>query len=150
MAVDFIIETINDLPLAAGKLLAFAGQERIFLFSGDMGTGKTTFIKSICLTLGVNETVTSPTYSLVNQYETTDNTIYHFDFYRIKTEDEAYDIGFEEYLYSGSYCFIEWPEKIPSFWPEKYVKISLSIKDNDQRLLTAELIGYSPINILLK
>lgn len=150
MAVDFIIETINDLPLAAGKLLAFAGQERIFLFSGDMGTGKTTFIKSICSTLGVSETVTSPTYSLVNQYETTDNTIYHFDFYRIKTEDEAYDIGFEEYLYSGNYCFIEWPEKIPSFWPEKYVKISLSIKDNDQRLLTAELIGYSPINIVLK
>lgn len=150
MAVDFIIETINDLPLAAGKLLAFAGQERVFLFSGDMGAGKTTFIKSICSTLGVNETVTSPTYSLVNQYETTDNTIYHFDFYRIKTEDEAYDIGFEEYLYSGNYCFIEWPEKIPSFWPEKYVKISLSIKDNDQRLLTAELIGYSPINIVLK
>ena len=150
MAVDFIIETINDLPLAADKLLAFAGQERVFLFSGDMGAGKTTFIKSICSTLGVNETVTSPTYSLVNQYETTDNTIYHFDFYRIKTEDEAYDIGFEEYLYSGNYCFIEWPEKIPSFWPEKYVKISLSIKDNDQRLLTAELIGYSPINILLK
>ena len=150
MAVDFIIETINDLPLAAGKLLAFAGQERIFLFSGDMGAGKTTFIKSICFTLGVNETVTSPTYSLVNQYETIDNTIYHFDFYRIKTEDEAYDIGFEEYLYSGNYCFIEWPEKIPSFWPEKYVKISLSIKDNDQRLLTAELIGYSPINIVLK
>ena len=149
MAVDFIIETINDLPLAAGKLLAFAGQERIFLFSGDMGAGKTTFIKSICSTLGVNETVTSPTYSLVNQYETIDNTIYHFDFYRIKTEDEAYDIGFEEYLYSGNYCFIEWPEKIPSFWPEKYVKISLSIKDNDQRLLTAELIDYSPINIVL-
>jgi len=149
LAVDFIIETINDLPLAAGKLLAFAGQERVFLFSGDMGAGKTTFIKSICSTLGVNETVTSPTYSLVNQYETTDNTIYHFDFYRIKTEDEAYDIGFEEYLYSGNYCFIEWPEKIPSFWPEKYVKISLSIKDNDQRLLTAELIDYSPINIVL-
>ena len=148
MAVDFIIETINDLPLAAGKLLAFASQERIFLFSGDMGAGKTTFIKSICSTLGVNETVTSPTYSLVNQYETIDNTIYHFDFYRIKTEDEAYDIGFEEYLYSGNYCFIEWPEKIPSFWPEKYVKISLAIKDNDQRLLTAEMIvpyaTYSP------
>ncbi|MDB5119206.1 MAG: tRNA ((37)-N6)-threonylcarbamoyltransferase complex ATPase subunit type 1 TsaE [Sphingobacteriales bacterium] len=139
--MNYIIETIDDLPGAASQLLNFAEQEKVFLFSGDMGAGKTTFIKSICSFLGVNETVTSPTYSLVNQYEGNDNTIYHFDFYRIKTEGEAYDIGFEEYLYSGSYCFIEWPEKIENLWPDKYVKVSLSLTDHNQRLMNAALIN---------
>ncbi len=141
MAVEYIIETINDLPASARELLTFAGKERVFLFNGEMGAGKTTFIKALCLVLGVSETVTSPTYSLVNQYEGADDTIYHFDFYRIKKEVEAYDIGFEEYLYSENYCFIEWPEKIASLWPEKYIKISLSISANDQRLLTAVRVG---------
>lgn len=135
--VNYIIKTIEDLQKAATHLLDFLQNEKVILFSGDMGVGKTTFIKSICTVLGVKETVTSPTYSLVNQYEGTEDTIYHFDFYRIKTEDEAYDIGFEEYLYSGSYCLIEWPEKIENLWPRKYVKVSLELMEHDQRLLTA-------------
>jgi tRNA threonylcarbamoyladenosine biosynthesis protein TsaE len=114
--VEYTIETIEHLTEAASQLLKFAGNEKIFLFTGDMGAGKTTLIKSICSGLKVKDTVTSPTYSLVNEYEGAETTIYHFDFYRIKNEEEAFDMGFEEYVYSGNYCFIEWPEKIENLW----------------------------------
>ena len=139
LEVNYTIETIDGLPEAAARLLNFAGIETVFLFNGDMGAGKTTLIKSICLALGVAGTVTSPTYSLVNQYEGNVSSIYHFDFYRINSEDEAYDIGFEEYLDSGAYCFIEWPEKIKNLWPSRYVKVSLSTIKNGSRMMNAVL-----------
>ena len=139
--MEYIIETIEHLTETASQLLNFAGNQKIFLFTGDMGAGKTTLIKSICSCLKVNDTVTSPTYSLVNEYEGAETTIYHFDFYRIKNEEEAFDMGFEEYVYSGNYCFIEWPEKIENLWPEKYVQVSIELLDDNKRLLRAALVA---------
>jgi tRNA threonylcarbamoyladenosine biosynthesis protein TsaE len=105
-----------------------------------MGAGKTTLIKTICAALGIADTATSPTYSIVNEYSYPGGKIYHFDFFRIKTEAEAYDLGFEEYLYSGDYCFIEWPEKIQSLWPDHYIQVSIDQTENDQRILKARKI----------
>jgi tRNA threonylcarbamoyladenosine biosynthesis protein TsaE len=115
------------LNLVASELLKFAGNVKTFLFEGDMGAGKTTLIKSICTELGMKEMASSPTYSIVNEYEYPGGKIYHFDFFRIKTQNEAYDIGFEEYLASGDFCFIEWPQNIPDLWPQNYVKITISV-----------------------
>jgi tRNA threonylcarbamoyladenosine biosynthesis protein TsaE len=131
--------TPSDLPAAASQLIvAFAGTEKIFIFHGDMGAGKTTFIKSLCQALGVKETVTSPTFSIVNEYRGADVKIYHFDFYRLKTQTEALDMGAEEYFYSGNYCFIEWPEKIPDMLPLHYINISLKVLNDDSREITVE------------
>ncbi|MCL4153364.1 UNVERIFIED_CONTAM: hypothetical protein GTU68_035339, partial [Idotea baltica] len=109
----------------AKNILAVCNNVRIFAFYGDLGAGKTTLIKRFCEYLGVKETVTSPTFTLVNEYAGEDSIVYHFDFYRIKTEIEAYDIGSEEYFDSGAYIFIEWPEKIPSLLPSDSVTIRL-------------------------
>ena len=109
---------------------------KVFAFYGEMGAGKTTLIKKIVEVLGSNDEVSSPTFSLVNEYfsETT-GTIYHFDFYRIESEDEVFDIGYEDYLYTSHYCFIEWPEKIANLLPSSYVKVT--IKDQEsKRLIT--------------
>ena len=103
------------------------------MFYGEMGAGKTTVIKSICEYLGVNGAVTSPTFSIVNEYEGGGKRLYHFDFYRLKNQTEALDMGYEEYFYSGDYCFIEWPEKIPELLPEHYVSISIAVSENDVR-----------------
>ena len=135
--MTFSLKNISDLPDVAKKLLNFANEEKVFLFFGDMGTGKTTLIKAICERLGVIDTVTSPSYSIVNEYDSPHGKIFHFDFYRIKNESEAFDFGFEEYLYSDNYCLIEWPEKIINLWPKRYVHISLSLLDEDSRKITA-------------
>lgn len=124
--MNILVKNEGDLNLAASELLKFAENVKTFLFEGDMGAGKTTLIKSICSELGMMEMASSPTYSIVNEYEYTDGKIYHFDFFRIKTQNEAYDIGFEEYLASGDFCFIEWPQNIPDLWPQHYVKITIS------------------------
>ncbi len=118
------VNNVDQLPGAARELIAFAGPERIFLFYGDMGAGKTTFIKSLCDCLGVNEPVTSPTFSIVNEYDGQAARIYHFDFYRLKNQSEALDMGYEEYFYSGNYCFIEWPEKIAGLLPLHYIRVT--------------------------
>ncbi len=132
--------TLSDLPAAAQQLVAFAGTEKIFVFHGDMGAGKTTFIKSLCEALGVKEAVTSPTFSIVNEYRSENVKIYHFDFYRLKNQTEALDMGAEEYFYSGNYCFIEWPEKIPDMLPLHYINLSLKVLNDGSREITVEKI----------
>src|SRR3984885_8559953 len=105
-----------------------------------MGAGKTTLIKALCESLGTAEPVTSPTFSIVNEYEGAGNKIFHFDFYRLKNETEALDMGYEEYFYSGAYCFIEWPEKIPNLLPEHYISIRIEVTDENSRQITVERI----------
>ncbi len=108
---------------------------RIFAFYGTLGAGKTTFIQSLCRALGVTEPVNSPTFSLVHTYLSRDAEVYHFDFYRIHAEDEAYEIGLDEYLDSGNYCFIEWPERIPRFLPTDTVHLTLTTQPDNSRKL---------------
>ena len=134
------VKSIDGLKSAAKQLTEFAGAEKIFLFYGDMGAGKTTFIKSLCEQLGIKETVTSPTFSIVNEYRGKTNKIYHFDFYRLKNQNEALDMGYEEYFYSGDYCFIEWPEKISDLLPPHYIRIDIQVLGANERLLTFEKI----------
>jgi tRNA threonylcarbamoyladenosine biosynthesis protein TsaE len=128
---------LADLPQIAEQLLSAIGKHKIITFYGEMGAGKTTLIKQLCKTLKVMDTIQSPTFSIVNEYLTEDNQqIYHFDFYRIKEEEEALDFGVEEYFYSGNYCFIEWPEKIPNLIPEKAVKVFITLTEDNKRLIT--------------
>lgn len=111
---------------AARAVLALGAGVPVWLFEGDMGAGKTTFIKALCRELGVVSPVQSPTFALVNEYVTDQGyTVYHFDFYRIKSEIEALDMGVEEYFDSGNYCFVEWPSKIASLWPLEHVKVNI-------------------------
>ena len=113
------------------------GQDTVFAFYGKMGAGKTTFIKAVCEELGVEDTVTSPTFAIVNEYEAANGRpIYHFDFYRIKKVSEAYDMGCEEYFYSGHPCFIEWPELIEEVLPEETVNVTIeALADGERRLV---------------
>jgi tRNA threonylcarbamoyladenosine biosynthesis protein TsaE len=134
------IDSIDQLPVVAGQILDFAGSSKIFLFYGSMGAGKTTLIKSICSCLGTNEPVTSPTFSIVNEYRGEASKVFHFDFYRLKDQHEALDMGYEEYFYSGNYCLIEWPEKIPDLLPESYIKIAIDVLTEASRSLTIEKI----------
>ena len=128
---------LEDLPQISNQLLSAMGKHKIITFYGEMGAGKTTLIKQLCKTLKVTDTIQSPTFSIVNEYLTEDSQqIYHFDFYRIKEEEEALDFGVEEYFYSGNYCFIEWPEKIPNLIPEKAVKVSITLTEDNERLIT--------------
>jgi tRNA threonylcarbamoyladenosine biosynthesis protein TsaE len=125
------------LPLVAKQILSFAKDNncKIWLLEGEMGAGKTTLIKSVCQVLGVKDIVQSPTYGLVNEYAFDKGKVYHFDFYRIKNEVEALDIGFEEYIHTDNYCFIEWPTKIPSLLPLNYLKININFVDQNQRII---------------
>jgi len=108
-------------------------------FYGTMGAGKTTLIKAICVELQVKEEVTSPTFAIINEYNTKDNKIvYHFDFYRINKIEEAYDLGYENYFYSNNLCFIEWPELIEELLPVKFLKINMRLTDNEKRIITVE------------
>lgn len=126
---------LSDLPKIAEALLNFSEENTIFIFEGDMGAGKTTFIKSLCAILGVTDVVSSPTYSIVNEYTGANKTVYHFDFYRIKNIQEAYDLGYEEYFYdNNSICLIEWPSKIEELLPENYIEVSISAEGESQRL----------------
>jgi tRNA threonylcarbamoyladenosine biosynthesis protein TsaE len=131
---QFFAENISELKTVASQLINHMGDDRIILFNGHMGAGKTTLIKAICETMQVIEPVNSPTFSIVNEYSTPDGTIiYHFDCYRIKNVREALEMGAEEYLYSGNYCFIEWAEKIASLLPDSVVEINITEIENGVR-----------------
>ena len=135
------INSLDELEIAAKELIKAFSDDRVFAFYGKMGAGKTTFIQSICRALGSDDNVTSPTFALINEYNTADlDSIFHFDFYRIKDIEEAYDLGYEDYIYSGSYCLIEWPEMIESLLPEKMVEVKIEVQDDDTRLITAQEI----------
>lgn len=124
---------LTELPAVAAQLLAGLGNKKIVCFYGQMGAGKTTLIKEMGAALSVKETISSPTFSLVNEYTTTaGNTIFHFDFYRIKNLEEVYDIGYQEYFYSGNLCLIEWPELIEQLIPPDAARIYIT-QDNEQR-----------------
>lgn len=133
--MQILIDTEDELFEAASEILRFDPQMRCFLFHGEMGSGKTTLIKQLSRQLGVADTVSSPTYSIVNEYRGSAGIVYHFDFYRIKSQSEAFDIGFEEYVASGHYCFIEWPEMIPDLFPEEYIKVSIQATESGTRIL---------------
>jgi tRNA threonylcarbamoyladenosine biosynthesis protein TsaE len=133
--MEFIAKNIDDLDQICEKLIE-QFQHKVVLFYGEMGNGKTTLIKQLCKKLGVNESTSSPTFSIVNEYKTNDNkTIYHFDFYRIKDENEVLDFGYEEYLYSNNFCFIEWPEKIPNMLPADVVKVYINLDAEGNRVI---------------
>jgi len=128
------IESLKTIDQTAQKFIDQIGERTVFAFNGKMGAGKTTFIKSICETMGVKETVNSPTFSIVNEYEAADGRIiYHFDCYRINKIQEALDLGAEEYLYSGNLCFIEWSENIAPILPDSLVNVDIEEKENGRR-----------------
>lgn len=132
------IKDLIELKEAANHIMEKFPEDRIFLFYGNMGAGKTTFINELCLALGVQDHTSSPTFSIVNEYNSAKGAIYHFDFYRLKSEVEALDMGYEEYFYSGDYCFVEWSEKIPNLIPLNHIKVSIEVLENQHRLLTIE------------
>lgn len=128
------IQSLDTINQTAQKFIEQIGDRTIFAFNGKMGAGKTTFIKSICETLGVKETVNSPTFAIVNEYEAADGRIiYHFDCYRINNIQEALDMGAEEYLYSGNLCFIEWSENIAPILPDSLVNVDIEEWENGKR-----------------
>ena len=128
------IEKLNSISSTARQFIEQIGDKTVFAFNGKMGSGKTTFIKAICEELGVKETVNSPTFSIVNEYEAADKRIiYHFDCYRINKVQEALDLGAEEYLYSGNLCFIEWSENIASLLPDSLVNVNIEEAENGIR-----------------
>ena len=135
------VSNLSMLQESARLLLQNFPEDRIFAFYGAMGAGKTTFIKAICRELGSSDYVTSPTFALINEYSTDNGSvIYHFDFYRIKKLEEAFDLGYEDYIYSGNYCLIEWPEMIEQLLPEGIVEVRICETDNNSRLIEAKKI----------
>ena len=129
------IKDMEHIAEAARQFVSCIGDHRVFAFYGHMGAGKTTFIKAICEELGVDDVITSPTFAIVNEYEAPSTSIYHFDFYRIKKLEEVYDMGYEDYFYSGALCFIEWPELIEELLPTDAVKVVISEQENGSRLV---------------
>lgn len=127
----------SDLPMVASQLLKTWPDERVFAFDGEMGAGKTTFIKVLCESLGVHQVTNSPTFAIVNEYVAGNGeSIYHFDFYRITSIDEAYQIGFEDYLYSDCYCFIEWPDKVAELLDDQVVHVKIKVLADGSRQFT--------------
>ncbi|MCD8291852.1 MAG: tRNA (adenosine(37)-N6)-threonylcarbamoyltransferase complex ATPase subunit type 1 TsaE [Prevotella sp.] len=135
--MEIRIDSIENIKSAAKEFIDSTRNYRVFAFYGKMGAGKTTFIKAICECMGVEDVINSPTFAIVNEYTsyTTDETIYHFDFYRIKRIDEVYDLGYEEYFYSGCICFIEWPELIEDLLPENTLKVYIAEREGGARVV---------------
>lgn len=130
------ISSLQELDRAAGHFLELAEGHSVIAFSGEMGAGKTTFIQAICRKLGIEAEVNSPTFSLVNEYFRPDgNSVFHFDLYRIDTAEELFDLGYEEYFYSGSLCLIEWPEKSNNLIPEDALWVQIKVGKDEARIL---------------
>ena len=142
--MEIIIKDIAQIREAAQQFVEQIGDRSVFAFYGKMGAGKTTFIKAVCEELGVDDVITSPTFAIVNEYSLTSHLspltskIYHFDFYRIKKLEEVYDMGFEDYFYSGDLCFIEWPELIEEVLPEDAVRVTIEALTDGSRKITME------------
>ena len=132
------IDSLSDLPEVAQAVIDSLDGRSVVLFRAGMGAGKTTLISRIVALLGAEDTVTSPTFALVNQYEGTQHRIYHFDFYRIERVEEVFDFGYEEYFYSGDLCLVEWPEKIEALIPDDAMVVSIEVGDNDERIFEIE------------
>lgn len=134
------IDSLKDLEKAAINLLSAFPDQYIFAFYGKIGAGKTTFIQSICKLLGSDDIVTSPTFAIINEYKTAgQKSIFHFDFYRIKSLEEAFDLGYEDYLFGNDYCLIEWPEMIEPLLPEKFVGVKIEVNPDKSRKISARL-----------
>lgn len=133
--MEIKIQDLAHINEAARTFIENMGDHTVFAFYGHMGAGKTTFIKALCEALGVDDVITSPTFAIVNEYTAQDSPIYHFDFYRIKKLEEVYDMGFEDYFYSGNLCLIEWPELIEEVLPVDAVKVSIQEKEDGSRAI---------------
>ncbi len=131
--IEFACKSEADLPRLVNELVDFAGQLKVWIFVGDLGAGKTTIIKQICNYLGVNDAVSSPTFSIINEYLAANKPLYHFDFYRIKNMEEAIDIGVVEYFDSGNYCFIEWPQVVEQLLPAEILVINIDGEKEGKR-----------------
>ncbi|EGK01005.1 MULTISPECIES: tRNA (adenosine(37)-N6)-threonylcarbamoyltransferase complex ATPase subunit type 1 TsaE [Dysgonomonas] len=132
--MNITIKSLEDMDQAAIEFVKSMGDNTVFAFRGEMGAGKTTFIKAICEKLGVSDTINSPTFAIVNEYRSdSGELIYHFDFYRINKVEEAFDFGYEDYFYSGSLCFIEWPELIENLLPADTVNVSIKVLEDGSR-----------------
>lgn len=128
------IESLDKIDEAALEFIRAIGDNTVFAFHGDMGAGKTTFIKAICENLGISDTINSPTFAIVNEYRSdSGELIYHFDFYRINKIEEVFDFGYEDYFYSGSLCFIEWPEKVDTLLPKDTVNVYVKVQEDGSR-----------------
>lgn len=136
MVID--VPNLEGLPDAASQLLAAVGNQRVLLFYGAMGAGKTTLIGALCRQLGVTDVPSSPTFAIVNEYLRGTEPVYHFDFYRIKSDREAFDLGYEDYFYSGSYCLVEWPEKITNLLPADAVHIHITVATDGARRISVD------------
>ena len=135
--MEIKINSLAEINMAAKQFIENMGESKVFAFYGKMGAGKTTFIKAICEELGVDDVITSPTFAIVNEYQssTTGESIFHFDFYRIKKLDEVYDMGYEDYFYGGSLCFLEWPELIDELLPDDATKVTIEETEDGGRLV---------------
>ncbi|MBR5958547.1 MAG: tRNA (adenosine(37)-N6)-threonylcarbamoyltransferase complex ATPase subunit type 1 TsaE [Salinivirgaceae bacterium] len=129
------IKSLGDIDKAAKEFLAATEGKRHFAFYGSMGTGKTTFIKAVCEQLGTTDIVSSPTFAIINEYASAAGRIFHFDFYRIKNLEEAYNLGYEDYFFGDEYCFVEWPEKIEDIMPEHFTTVKITATGDDSRIV---------------
>lgn len=136
------IDSLDKIKDTAKEFVSIMGEHKVFVFYGSMGAGKTTFITALCKELGVTDVISSPTFAIVNEYETVSgNSIYHFDFYRINKVEEAFDFGYEDYFYSGNLCFIEWPEKVAELIPDNAVKVFITEKEDGSREIECQGIS---------
>ncbi len=135
--MEIRINSLDTIHEAAKDFIKGMGDGKVFAFYGKMGAGKTTFIKALCEVLGVKDVITSPTFAIINEYtDGNNNPIYHFDFYRIKKLEEVYDMGYEDYFYSGNLCLLEWPELVEDVLPENVIKVTIEEQPDGSRLLT--------------
>lgn len=135
--LEIKIKSLDGIADAARQFVDAMGENKVFAMFGPMGVGKTTFVKAVCEILGVEDTITSPTFAIVNEYRTNaGDQIFHFDFYRIRKVEEVYDMGYEDYVYSGAVCFLEWPELIEELLPEDAVRVTLSEEEDGTRTIT--------------